>query len=650
MEHLLGPAGYAMAALGFALIFLLILATKRKRHLQKRLLQGLCLLGMMWCGIAAWQQLYALSRLPPLLAESLFNLCLIVLIMSSLTDSKRLSDTLKQHSNRWFCLFIAVSASLEIFRLMVPVLHQKVYFFLHLGQAIIGLWFIEKIYRSSQQAARHAIKPLSLGLGLIFGYNFALYADAVLTNALTAAFWQGRGWVITMAIPFLLLAIKRLNQWESRIYVSRDVVYHSTLIMAASAYLMAMASVSYLIKVAGFHWTDTAQTLFFALGSVVLASLFLSESLRQQLKVFITKHFFANKYEYRQEWMQFCAALEQPDRSPYDKALAAAMRPFGCEYGVLVVKKQGHLRPIASLNCSLKHPDIMPTLQAIGDPVIEYQWITELNHLSRGLDAPPFAIPHADLIFPNHFSLLIPFDSSSQYQGLLLLSQPTTSDSINWEDRDLMRAISQQLGVYLAMYEAHQQLSESQQFDTFNRMSSFLVHDLKNVTAQLQLLSRNAEQHKHNPAFIDDAFETIDHAIERLNKMSAQLRKKQIDVEPSQAFELVEVLNAVCQTRSVQQPMPQLLLPESFTSFTLYASKERFKNILCHLVQNAQDATPADGRVTLQLAVTDEQAMITISDSGHGMSDAFIRERLFKPFDTTKGNAGMGIVRTTQKP
>jgi signal transduction histidine kinase len=35
--------------------------------------------------------------------------------------------------------------------------------------------------------------------------------------------------------------------------------------------------------------------------------------------------------------------------------------------------------------------------------------------------------------------------------------------------------------------------------------------------------------------------------------------------------------------------------------------------------------------------------LVIISDNGEGMSSEFIKTRLFKPFDTTKGNAGMGI-------
>ena len=35
--------------------------------------------------------------------------------------------------------------------------------------------------------------------------------------------------------------------------------------------------------------------------------------------------------------------------------------------------------------------------------------------------------------------------------------------------------------------------------------------------------------------------------------------------------------------------------------------------------------------------------MIRISDTGAGMSPEFVHERLFRPFDSTKGSKGMGI-------
>ncbi|WP_199450465.1 hypothetical protein, partial [Vibrio harveyi] len=134
---------------------------------------------------------------------------------------------------------------------------------------------------------------------------------------------------------------------------------------------------------------------------------------------------------------------------------------------------------------------------------------------------------------------VVPLTCATGVKGVYLLSRPTSTDKLNWEDRDLMRAISMQLSVYLNVYHTNQKLAESRQFDTFNRMSAFLVHDLKNVLAQLQLINKNAIKHKHNPEFIDDAFETVDSAVNRLNKVLDQLNNKRVDSQQQQHFDVI---------------------------------------------------------------------------------------------------------------
>lgn len=73
------------------------------------------------------------------------------------------------------------------------------------------------------------------------------------------------------------------------------------------------------------------------------------------------------------------------------------------------------------------------------------------------------------------------------------------------------------------------------------------------------------------------------------------------------------------------------------------ADKEQLVAILGHLVQNSQDATPDDGEVRIRLDCDQDNVLIDVIDTGCGMEQKFIAERLFRPFDTTKGNAGMGI-------
>ena len=64
---------------------------------------------------------------------------------------------------------------------------------------------------------------------------------------------------------------------------------------------------------------------------------------------------------------------------------------------------------------------------------------------------------------------------------------------------------------------------------------------------------------------------------------------------------------------------------------------------LYHAIRNSKDATNADGSINIELTSTDTEAVISVSDKGRGMDENFVRERLFKPFDSTKGAQGIGI-------
>jgi signal transduction histidine kinase len=60
------------------------------------------------------------------------------------------------------------------------------------------------------------------------------------------------------------------------------------------------------------------------------------------------------------------------------------------------------------------------------------------------------------------------------------------------------------------------------------------------------------------------------------------------------------------------------------------------------LIQNALDATAGNGRVSVRVMRDERFAVIEVLDTGTGMSPEFVRDRLFKPFETTK-STGMGI-------
>jgi putative PEP-CTERM system histidine kinase len=238
--------------------------------------------------------------------------------------------------------------------------------------------------------------------------------------------------------------------------------------------------------------------------------------------------------------------------------------------------------------------------------------------------------------------LVLPINFHSNLLGFLILSRPRSPRSINWEDRDLLKTAAQQAGSYLTLMQTTRALMEANQFEAFNRLSAFVVHDLKNLIAQLELVVKNAERHRHNPAFMDDAVKTIGNAVSKMSKLLAQLRSGRFEQGDSRTFYVEEAVAQAVNQLYHYKPKPQLTIKSNFLK--IVADKDRFTAVMIHLIKNSQEATPdADGRIDVEVDGQDGEAVITIEDNGVGMDDDFITNKLFRPFETTKGNAGMGI-------
>jgi len=241
--------------------------------------------------------------------------------------------------------------------------------------------------------------------------------------------------------------------------------------------------------------------------------------------------------------------------------------------------------------------------------------------------------------------LVIPMYRGDTLWGLVLMSNTNdTSRNLNWELRDYLTAVTAQITNFLFHHEAAKEVAENAQFAAFTRMSAFVLHDLKNVLAQIDLILCNAEQHKDNPEFIEDTFETLHHTKARMDKMLRQLSEK--NAEPASQHRLINL--SACIEKVIEQrcatylPKPELRID---SEVDVVLDQEKFANVMYHLISNAQQATADDGfvRIDVSHAPQSENMVVTISDNGSGMSKSFIQQRLFTPFDTTKGNAGMGI-------
>lgn len=513
----------------------------------------------------------------------------------------------------------------------------------HILLALIGLAIIEQLYRNTSERHRSAIKYLILAIGALFAFDFALYSDTLLFRAVDQTLWDVRGVVHVVAVPLLALASVRNRNWSLNVFVSRDIVLSTTAILVGGLYLVFIASAGYYLREFGGNWGQIIQVAFIALAIVLLFAVLFSRQLRSQARVFLGKHFYRNKYDYRVEWLRLTDKLsgdfEHDER--YIAAIEAMANTIEARAGMLWLQNdQSVYTNVASWNA----PRVDKKIDK-DDPLIQFfedkGFIINITEIASHPDE------YGGLKLPRWVSalkrswLMVPLFGSTSVIGFVVLANPLVTRSINWEDRDFLSSAAKQVTSYLMVILTSDALAQAKQFEVFTRLSAYMVHDLKNIAAGLELISSNAKKHSNNPSFIKDAFDTVDNAAADIKRLLEQLRNRHVETEKRIKVDVNEVLTKVIESK--QQCLPPPVIKE--TSMSCYANVEkgRLANVLAHLIDNAQQATNDNGTIEVKLISRGSTIVIEIKDSGIGMDADFIRQRLFKPFDTTKGNAGMGI-------
>jgi putative PEP-CTERM system histidine kinase len=637
---MIATVGYAISAIGYAFLLLLLL-TVRKSGLAKYLLILATGATCLWSVAPFIFSQLSVEKL--LFFDNIKSLFWLLFLASCLKNNFTNIIEVLSRKETWFILTLPITA------IVMPYLgidKESWRFLLQTVIALEVLVLLEVIYRQAGEN-RWALKPLILYLAVISVFEFVTFANALMVEQIHINYIAARGYIYSAMIPFLILAIRRVENWGVEIYISRDIVMHSTLLMVAGGYLFVMAMLGYAVKYLGGEWGATIQVVLIALSLALLATLFLSMSFRTKIKVFITKHFFANQFDYRHEWLKLthCLNTKESDENVYATALRGLTQAIDYQTGCFIQVKNGELKVVANIEKPNLNEDEQSVLLEFSEFFKTKNWIVDIEELrTQPYVYEELKVNHG-LLNGVSFQLVVPIYDDEEFWGMVVMQgSDNTSKKLNWELRDYLTAVNAQISNFLFHHKAAQELAENAQFAAFTRMSAFIVHDLKNVLAQIDLILSNAEQHKDNPEFIADTFETLQHTKARMDKMLHQLTEKNASQDGSDSLvSLSECIKQVVEQRCASYlPAPSVLV-SSETPVVL--DKDKLSNVIYHLVSNAQQATSDDGKVDIgiELSIDERYMLINIVDTGCGMSEDFIRTRLFKPFDTTKGNAGMGI-------
>jgi putative PEP-CTERM system histidine kinase len=435
----------------------------------------------------------------------------------------------------------------------------------------------------------------------------------------------------------------------STLRLSRTAAFHTATLLLVGIYLLFVSAIGYYVREFGGDWGHALQIALLFVGGALLLVLLLSGSVRARLRVFIGKHFFRYRYDYRTEWLRFTSMLSaggapQQVGPQVVRGLADMVESLG---GALWSKRLGSsdFIQIACWNMQRTNEREAPD-SPLSTFLRSKKWIVEVDecrtHPQRygGLELPDW------LSSVRAAWLIVPLPVDDDLIGFVVLAQARTPIQVNWEVRDLLKTAARQAAGFLAQMNATEALLESRKFDAFNRMSAFVVHDLKNIVTQLSLLMKNAKRLHANPEFQQDMLATVENSLDKMRQLILQLREGEAPAGPASGVDLAPILTRL---RAVADERGRRVDLDVVDKVATRGHADRIERVLGHILQNAIDATSDDDKVWLSLQRSSGQAKIIVGDSGRGMSQEFIHTQLFKPFHTTKpGGMGIGAYESYQ--
>ncbi len=507
--------------------------------------------------------------------------------------------------------------------------------------ALVTMLLIENLYRNTADDGRWHINLACIAIGGFYLFTAILYADAVLFRRLSPPLMEARAVVALMVAPLLAIASVRQRRWRGgAIALSRSAVFHSATLIVGGIFLVGLALAGEVFRRYGADWGVLAEASLISGGVVAIAVLASSGSARSRLIALIVDHFFTHRYDYRREWLRCIATLSDDNtRTPLQtRVVRAVADTVDSPAGALLLREEG-----AALCWAGEWNLPEPIAPIAGDhPLIAAMgggWIVELDRApSLGEGIAPEDTPG--------FWLAVPLSHGGALLGCILLAHSRAGFTLDREVFDLLRILGREVAAFLAEQRATQQLSQARDLHDYGQRFAFVAHDIKNLSSQLALLLNNAEIHIANPEFQRDMLGTIRASVQKIGGMLARLQAPSEALSPAPSgvvpqARLPALIAAIGRGRNVTIAFD----PDSGAGGApagVSMAAAAFDDVITHLLTNAIEASPPGGVVRLVLRQEGDALMIDIVDQGAGMSAAFIRDELFRPFATSKRH-GSGI-------
>jgi putative PEP-CTERM system histidine kinase len=510
---------------------------------------------------------------------------------------------------------------------------------------VLILMNLEGTVRSAVGTMRWRIKFVVLGLAVIFGARIFTRSQALIFSGHSLALSGVESAATLIGCTLIAVAYLRRGFADIEVYPSRAVLQSSVTVLLAGGYLLVVGVLAQVIARFGGMGDFQTQAFVVLLGVAVLAVLLLSDRFRQNMQQFVSRHFRRPQHDFRKVWARFTRDLanQQVPAGLASAAAKALSETFNALSVTIWLADEQQDRLVFSASTSLLKPDT-------GDAAVG----SRVNLMALLVHRDPFdleAIKNegAEALragSPSQFDhggnrLALPLVAGDRCLGFAVLADRVNGLPYSAEEKDLLKCIGEQVGAALLNLRLTGELMVGKELEAFQTMSTFFVHDLKNAASSLSLMLQNLPVHFNDPEFREDALRGIAATVDRINRLIERLSvlRNRLELHPVQSDlnqlvgEVLETVRGMSGVELVQDlnPLPQIL-----------GDRELLRSVVTNLLLNAADAVGTGGRISVNTSQNDSRAVLSVSDNGCGMSEEFVRDALFRPFQTTK-KKGLGI-------
>lgn len=509
---------------------------------------------------------------------------------------------------------------------------------------ILILMNLERTYRAAVGTMKWRIKFMIIGIGLLFALRAFTASQGILFRSIALSLQTVNSIALLIACGVVARTLLRTGHFEVGIYASQSVLHSSFTVLLAGVYLVLLGAAAKLTERLGGESSFEFKAFLVLIALVLLFALLLSDRVRLVSRRFISRHFEKPLYDYRAIWRKF---TERTMQCVDQKGLADSIAALICEVfqtlsvGVwLVADGRKSLTLISSSGQGKRMmlegaeaEEVIGALSGKSDPIdidgSKEPWAAVLRRCY------PASFPHGGR------RICVPVTTGKAFLGCIVVADRVGGISYSIQDFELLKAISDQSAASLLNLQLSEKLSQAKQLEAFQAMSAFFVHDLKNTASMLALMLKNFPLHYQNLEFREDALRGISKTVAHINELIERLNMLRHEVEVRAVeCDLNKLVSEALQP-SLDAPGVEVV-QELGTIPKLKVDANQIEKVLTNLVLNARHAVGGHGQIKIQTSRRNGWVVLGVTDTGCGMSPEFIRNSLFRPFQSTK-KEGLGI-------